>query len=119
MFELIVILSLVILLLARLNFDALKRLKAHKHDTRTIELLQQAKEELWDEKFILKREIMVMSIRLQEHRNEIMRQQKINYKLIAQYNHIRNSVIDVPLKHGRFFDIHIEKENLLLSFSEN
>lgn len=115
----ITMLSLVILLLTRLYFSALKRLKSQKHNSYNIKQFEAMKNELWDKNFELKRKATLLEWRLEEHRKEIIRQQKINYIIVRQYNNIRESVIDVPLKHGRFFDIHIEKENLLLSFSEN
>ncbi len=119
MFTYSVMSTLIILVLLKLNSRAIKRLKQHKHEMRNREMLLEQKDELWDRAFEYKRLSKVQEYRIQQLREEIIRQQEMNIHLIEQYNSIRESVIDIPKKHGRFFAANVTKEKLLLHFSEN
>lgn len=119
MFTYVVMSVLVILVLIKLNFRAIYRLKCHQHEMKNIQMLIEQKEELWDSSFKYKRLSKIQEYRIEQLNMEIKRQQKINFVFIERYNSIRESVIDVPLKNGRFFAVNINKEKLLLHFSEN
>lgn len=119
MFTYIVMSTLLILLLLKLNSRAIKRLKQHRHEMENLEMLLEQKEELWNSSFEYKRISKIQDYRIQQLQDELKRQQQINIHIVSQYNSIRESIADVPLKHGRFFSINIPKEKLLLHFSEN
>ena len=119
MFTYFVMSTLIILVLLKLNSRAIQRLKQHKHEMENLQMLAEQKEELWESSFEYKRLSKIQEYRIEQLNNEIIRQQKLNIQLITRYNFIRESVVDVPLKHARFFFIDIPKEKLLLHFSEN
>lgn len=99
--ETYIILSLlVIILLIKMNNDTLKKLKKYQHDSYNAQTLYEVN--------------LNLSI-------EIERQKHINIAIAKNYNDIRNSVIDIPLKNGRFFYIKTEIDNkkYLCTFGEN
>jgi hypothetical protein len=53
------------------------------------------------------------------YKNRVRHLTTINLKLALEYNRIRESTIDVPLKSGRFFYVVPEGEKILMNFSEN
>lgn len=119
MYAYIVMSVLLILVLLKLNHRAIERLKRHKHEMQNLKMLLLQKEELWDSSFEYKRLSKIQEFRIQELRNEVIRQQELNIELVTKYNSIRESVIDIPKKHGRFFAVNVTKDKLLLHFSEN
>lgn len=119
MFTYSVMSTLLILVLLKLNSRAIKRLKQHKHEMKDQQMLLEQKEELWETAFEYKRISKIQEYRIQQLREELIRQQEINIHVVGQYNSIRESVIDIPKKHGRFFAVNVDKHKLLLHFSEN
>ena len=84
-----------------------------------IKQLLEAKDEMWDEAFELKRKIKLLEWRNQQLGEQLETQKDFNIKIVSAYNRIRESTIDVPYKHGRFFAVEIGEERILKSFSEN
>lgn len=50
---------------------------------------------------------------------EVKRQQQLNYQLTSSYNDLRDSILDMPPKSGRFFAIRLTNNIYLKHFSEN
>jgi hypothetical protein len=50
---------------------------------------------------------------------ELRRQMNINYTMVSQYNELRDSIIDMPPKSGRFFAVKLTNNAYLKHFSEN
>lgn len=119
MYTLTVILTLIILLLLRINFDALKKLKAREHERRNFRYLQQKQEEtieMLDEYRTITRK---QSQFIEKFRKELIKQQSINLKLVTAYNNVSGSIIDIPKDKARFFSVKADGQKLLLHFSEN
>lgn len=51
--------------------------------------------------------------------SEIRRQRVLNYSLTNSYNDLRDSILDMPPKSGRFFAIKLTNNAYLKHFSEN
>ena len=96
MFIYVVMSMLVILVLIKLNFRAIYRLKCHQHEMNDIRMLIEQKDELWDSSFEYKRLSKIQEYRIEQLNIEIKRQQKINLESIERYNSIRESIVDVP-----------------------
>jgi len=110
---------MIILLLLKQNYYLKKQIKKinadHKNALRTMHV----NNELYEVNQNLKNELNVCYYNLNNYKQELERQRKINVDIVLKYNSIRESVIDVPLKHGRFFAVKLAKEKVLLHFSEN
>lgn len=50
---------------------------------------------------------------------EVRRQRVLNYSAVNSYNELRESILDMPPKSGRFFAIKLTNNAYLKHFSEN
>jgi len=111
MFTYCVICTLLVLLLLRLNYDALKRLKGFKHNGHNLKQTVLAKEELWQKNFEQKVMIMRLEIRVEQYSKQLKLQQEINLKLVTRYNNLRESIIDVIELNSQLINLIVSGED--------
>lgn len=96
---------LIMAVLIKRNYELAKKLKQEAHSLYNLRKLTEKNEELVNANENLAA--------------EIRRQRVINYSAINSYNELRDSIIDMPLKSGRFFSVKLTNNHTLKHFSEN
>lgn len=96
---------LIIAVLIKRNYVLSKKLKQDAHSIYNLRKLTEKNEEL-----VTANENLAAEVR---------RQRVLNYSLVNSYNELRDSIIDVPLKSGRFFSVRLTNNHTLKHFSEN
>lgn len=96
---------LIIAVLIKRNYELSIRLKQESHSLYNIRMLKEKNEELSNANKNLYA--------------ELKKQKVFNYNLVNSYNDLRESIIDMPPKSGRFFSVRLTNNHTLKHFSEN
>lgn len=99
------IMILIVAVFAKRNYQLSSIIKQDKHSLHNIRKLKEKNDEL-----ITANENLAAEVR---------RQRVLNYSLVNSYNELRDSIIDVPPKSGRFFSVRLTNNHTLKHFSEN